>query len=465
MKPQILLASIAAVLTLSCQVGPRYKRPAVKVPDQFRAATTADGPSLANMKWFEVFQDPQLGDLMKVALTGNFDLRLAAARIDAARATVGVVRANQIPQFNAGADLTTIRNSASGQFALQRGISQDRTFGNISGSLLSYELDFWGRLRSATAGARADLLGAEENRKAVITTLVGDVATSYFALLELDLELEIAKRTLSVRQESQRLINVRQKGGVATLLDVRQSEQLVYAATQVIPDIERQIEITENRLSLLTGRSPAAITRGRKLTEQRQPPAIPTGLPSSLLERRPDIRVAEQSLISANAQIGVAKAAYFPRIGLTGLSGFQSNQLTSLFTGPTGVWQFVPQLSQPIFTAGRLSSNVALSRANEQTALINYERAIQTAFREVSDALIQYQRVKEVHTQQDLLVETLKDRSRLAYLRYRGGVDTLLNALDADRDLFNAELNLARTQRDELLALVQLYKALGGGWD
>jgi outer membrane protein, multidrug efflux system len=278
------------------------------------------------------------------------------------------------------------------------------------------------------------------------------------------MELEIAKRTLATRQESLRLIQVRQQGGVATQLDVRQAEQLVYGAAQTIPDIERLIERRENQISLLLANNPGAIVRGRRLTEQEQPPEVPAGLPSSLLERRPDIHAAEQNLIASNAIIGVAKAAYFPNISLTGFMGFQSNQLASLFTGPTRVWQFVPQVTQPIFTAGRIKSNVRLAQAQQQIALVQYERAIRNSFREVSDALIEYRKVKEIRTQQELLVTTLQDRSRLAYLRYRGGVDTLLNALDADRDLFNAELSLAQTRRNELLALVQLYKALGGGW-
>jgi outer membrane protein, multidrug efflux system len=285
-----------------------------------------------------------------------------------------------------------------------------------------------------------------------MTTVVGDVAAAYFNLLELDLELETASETLATRQESLRLIRLRQQGGVATQLDVRQAEQLVYSAAQTIPDTERQIEQTENQISLLLGKSPGEVRRGRLLTEQEQPPSVPPGLPSALLERRPDLRAAEQNLIAANAVIGVAKAAYFPRISLTGLLGFQSNQLSSLFTGATRTWQFAPQVTHPIFTAGRIKSNVRLAKAQQQLALAQYEMAIQTAFREVSDA------------QQEALVTTLQDRSRLAYLRYRGGVDTQLNALDADRDLFSAELSLALTRRNELLALVQLYKALGGGW-
>lgn len=457
------------IITLtSCKVGENYSRPATPSMPVFRAPSPLPLPtaeSLANTKWFDLFQDEELRKLIQTALKDNYDLRLAVARVNAARGNLGVVRANQIPNVGATADITTLRNSRTGAFPLPPTVAQERNFGSTGLNLLAFELDLWGRLRRATESARAELLSAEENRKAVITTLVSDVAATYFALRELDLELAIAKRTVATRQESLRLIEVRQKGGVATLLDVRQAEQLVYSAAQSIPDLERAIEQTENRLSLLLGQPPASIPRGASLVEQRQPKEIPTGLPSALLERRPDIRAAEQTLISANALIGVAKAAYFPRIALTSSTGFQSNALSRLWTGPTAIWNVTPQLTQPIFQAGRLGANVSIAKANQEAALVQYERAIQSSFREVSDSLVQYQRVKEILTQQNLLVTTLKDRSRLAYLRYRGGVDTLLNALDSDRDLFTAELNLARTQRDELLALVQLYKSLGGGWE
>ena len=298
----------------------------------------------------------------------------------------------------------------------------------------------------------------------MITTLVSDVASAYFNLLELDMELAIARRTLQLREESLTIIRNRERGGLGTLLEVRQGEQLVYAAAQVIPDVEQLIEQTENQISLLLGGSPTAMARGLSLIDQEQPPAVPAGLPSALLDRRPDILVAEQNLVAANAIIGVAKAAYFPRISLTGFLGFQSDALSNLFSGPARIWQFAPQVTQPIFNAGRLRSNVRLATAQQEIALIEYQRVIQTAFREVSDSLIQYQKVREIRAQQELLVATLQERSRLSYVRYQGGIDTLLNALDADRDLFDAELRLAQTRRNELLALVQLYRALGGGW-
>jgi len=294
--------------------------------------------------------------------------------------------------------------------------------------------------------------------------VVSDVASNYFALLELDAELEISKRTLAAREESLRLISARQEGGLATMLDVRQAEELVYEASRMIPDTQRQIEQTENQISLLLGNNPGAIPRGVSLVQQKQLPSVPVGLPSSLLQRRPDIRSAEQLLVAQNALVKAARAAYFPTISLTGVFGFQSDSLSNLFTGPSRAWTFVPQVTQPIFTAGRLKSNVNFQKAQREFAIVQYQQTIQTAFTEVSNALSQYRRVREIRTQQELLVASLQDASNLAYLRYQGGVDTLLNALVVDTSLFDAELTLAQTRRDELLSLVQLYRALGGGW-
>jgi NodT family efflux transporter outer membrane factor (OMF) lipoprotein len=257
---------------------------------------------------------------------------------------------------------------------------------------------------------------------------------------------------------------LRQQGGLATLLDVRQAEELVYQASQMIPDTERAIEQTENLISLLLGHNPGAIKRGRALTQQEVLTAVPAGLPADLLERRPDIRSAEAILEANGALVSVAKKAYFPRISLTGDFGFQSNALSNLFGGASRAWSFIPEVTAPIFTGGRLKSNVNFARAQQDLALVQYQQTIQNAFREVSDALVQYRKVKEIRVQQELLVTALRDRSRLAHLRYEGGVDSLLNALDADRELFTAELSLTQTKRNELLSLVQLYKALGGGW-
>jgi len=456
---------IVGLLTSNAAGQKKYQRPAINTPDSFRGteATAPDQNSIGDLKWFEVFKDEELQKLVRTAMIQNYDLRAAVARINAERANLGLARSNQFPQFELNADLTTSRQSRNVQAGVP-GAGRSRTFGEVLLGLLNFEIDIWGRLRRETEAARAELRASEEDRKAVMTTVVSDVATGYFSLLELDSELDIAKRTLATREDSLRLIRLRQQGGVATMLDVRQAEELVYQASQTIPDAERLIEQTENQISLLTGSNPGPIRRGKTLTEQQELPAVPAGLPSSLLERRPDIRAAEENLVAQHALVYAAKAAYFPRISLTGLLGFQSNQLSNLFTGPSGAWSFVPQITQPIFTAGRLKSNVKFARAQQEFAVVQYQQTIQTAFREVSDALVQYRKVREIRTQQELLVATLRDRSRLAYLRYQGGVDTLLNALDADRDLFNAELSLTQTKRNELLSLVQLYKALGGGW-
>jgi multidrug efflux system outer membrane protein len=459
----------AVVLLSGCTVGPNYHRPAIQTPTAFRSpspAPTSDPASLADLKWWEVFKDEKLQELERTALAQNYDLRDAAARVEAARANLGIRRSNQFPNLYANADISTTRFSRDGASPLPASFvpTQNRTFGGATLSLLSFELDFWGRLRRATEAARANLLGAEENRRAVTITLVSEVAGAYFSLRALDYQLEISRNTLTTRQESLDLIKNRQAGGVATLLDLRQGEQLVYTAAETIPTLQEQIEQTENLISLLLGKNPDGIVRGRSLTEQEMPPEVPAGLPSALLERRPDIRAAEQTLIAANAEIGVAKAAYFPQISLTGFLGGQGNQLTSLFSGPSAVWNFTPQVTQPIFTAGRLKSNVRFQEALHDSALVQYEKAIQTAFTEVSNALIAHQRVRESRIQQELLVAALQDRTRLAYVRYRGGVDTLLNALDADRDLFQAQLTLSQIRLSELDTVVQLYKALGGGW-
>jgi len=457
---------VVLILLTGCSVGKKYQRPQITAPPEFRSAPagTTSAASLADEKWFQVFKDPQLQELVRKALVNNYDLREAVARVEASRAQLGITRADQLPTITSSAGVTTERFASTGSFPIPQGAKQTRTFGEVGLNLLSFELDIWGRLRMATEASRAELLSSEETQRAVVTTLVSDVATAYFHLLELDSELEIAKRTLASREDSLRLIKSRESVGVASTLDVRQAEQLVEVAGEAIPAIEQNITQTENQIRLLMGESPAPITRNLSLIQQEQPPSLPVGLPSALLERRPDIRAAEQNLIASNALIGVARAAYFPQISLTGLLGFQSNQLSSLFTGQNKTWQFAPQIAQPIFTGGRLRSNVKFAEAEQKIALVQYERSIQTAFREVSDSLVQYEKVRDVRGRQEKLVGTLQDRSRLSYVRYRGGVDTLLNALDADRDLFDAELRLAQLRRDELVTVVQLYRALGGGW-
>jgi multidrug efflux system outer membrane protein len=461
--------TVAAVMLAGCTVGPNYKRPQVAVPQNFRAPEPlpeSQGATLADLKWFEVYRDPQLDSLIKVALVHNYDLRDAVARVDEARANLGITRSNQFPQFSASGDLQLTRLSRNGQFPLPASFvpNQNRNWGEAALNLLSFQVDLWGQLRRATEASRANLLNADWNRKTVITTVVSQVATDYFQLLELDSELRISQNTLASRQESLKLTLSREDHGIATELDVRQAEQLVETAAESIPQLKQQIEQTEDQISLLLGKNPVNIERAHSFSADYVTPEVPPGLPSAVLERRPDIRAAEQSLIAANANIGVAKAAYFPQISLTGSVGGQSSALANLFAGPNAVWSFVPQVTQPIFTAGRLKNTVRLSEAQRQDAQIAYEKSISTAFQEVSDALIAHQRTRESRVEQQKLVIALQDRKRLAYRRYEGGVDTQLNALDADRDLLSAQLTLEQIRYAEVVSTVQLYNALGGGW-
>jgi len=460
---------VSALLFAGCTVGPNYRHPAIAIPSTFRAPEPLPADqagSFADLKWFEVFKDDKLQGLIRTALVRNYDLRDAVARVEQARASLDNTRSNQFPNFAAGDGVEINRFSRDGSTKLSPAIlpSQNRNFGTATLTLLSFEIDIWGRLRRATEAARANLFGAEEFRKTIITTLVSDVATAYLTLRELDYALEISERTLETREQSLDLTRSRQNGGVATLLDLRQAEQLVDTAAQTIPVIQQQIEQTENQIKLLLGESPGNVARGQSLTDQNFSPEVPAGLPSALLERRPDIQVAEQNLIAFNAEIGIARAAYFPQLSLSGFLGGQSTQLSSLFDGSQTAWNLTPQTTQSIFTAGRLKSRVKLAEVDRERALVQYEKTIQTAFAEVSNSLIAHQRVRESREKQEALVAALQDRLRLAYVRYRGGVDTQLNALDADRDLFQAELTLARIRLDESLTVVELYKALGGGW-
>jgi multidrug efflux system outer membrane protein len=469
MRHRVIAVLIATSFLTNCTLGPDYHRPSVQVPQAFRASNPLPGSqaaSFADLTWWQVFRGEDLQSLIKTALEQNYDLRDAVTRVEMAQANLGITRSDQLPQVSAGGDVNVNRLSRNGAFPLPASLvpSQDRTWGEAQLNLLSFEVDLWGRLRRATEAARANLLSAEENRKAVITTLISNVATQYFTLRELDAQLEIARQALATRQESLDLTASRRKYGIATDLDVKQAEQLVDTADVTISNLQPQIEQTENQITLLLGENPTGIVRKGALDESALPPEVPAGLPSDLLERRPDIGAAEQNLVAANADIGIAKAAYFPRLSLSALLGGQSTALSNLFSGPNSAWSFVPQLSQPIFTAGRLRANVKLAQAQRDSALVQYQKAIQTAFTEVSNALIAHQRVQEARGKQQALVAVLEERKRLAYMRYEGGVDTQLNALDADRDLLQAQLDLRQIKLNELLSVVQLYKALGGGW-
>jgi multidrug efflux system outer membrane protein len=442
-------------------VGPKYKRPPVTVPDTYRGVAPEVGSqatSLGDERWWTVFQDPQLQGLIREALSQNYDVRIAATRVLQAQAVLGITRADQYPTITGGASSSNQRLPAT---RITPAFETSPSEVNLS---LFWELDFWGKYRRATEAARANLLATEWGQKAVMSSLVSNVASAYFQLLELDSEMDISRSTLASRKESLRLVEVRAKGGATSMLDVRQSEQLVYTAAGTIPDLERRIEQQENLISTLLGKNPTLVKRGKPLVESAILPTVPAGLPSSLLGRRPDIQSSEQQLVAANARIGVAKAAYFPQITLTAVGGYQSSALTNLFTGPAGLWNFGGQLVQPIFTGGRIRSNVRLTEAQKEEAVLVYQQSIQQAFREVSDSLVAYRKNQEFRAQQELLTNSAQDATKLSDMRYRGGVTSYLEVLDSDTRYFDAQLSLAQARLNERLALVQLYNALGGGW-
>jgi multidrug efflux system outer membrane protein len=443
-------------------MGPNYSRPPIATPDSYRELApdqqAQNAQSLGDEKWWEVFKDEDLQALVREALKQNYDIRIAAERVLQAQAVVGITRADQYPFIGAGASAL---NNRLPRTKLNGPVQTGPMQVNLS---LAWQLDFWGQYRRATEAARAELLATEWARKAVISSVVSNVASAYFQLLELDLEMEISTRTLQSRKESVRLVRIRQTGGTGSLLDVRQSEELMYTAAAAIPDLERRIAQEENVISILLGRNPGAVPRSRKLADTQIAPSVPAGLPSSLLERRPDIQSSEQHLVAANARIGVAKAAFFPQIQLTAAAGYQSTALTSLFTGPAGFWTFGAQLAQPIFTGGKLRSNLHLTEEQKAEQVLNYQQTIQQAFREVSDSLIAYRKNQEFTEQQGLLAAAAVDAVRLANARYTGGVASYLEVLDTDTLAYDAEIALAQAQLQERLALVQLYNALGGGW-
>lgn len=469
MKKAIAL-SILMTLTCGCTVGPNYKRPKVEVPGEFRgapsqemaqqqAAQPAAEQSFGDQKWWEVFQDPQLQGLIRVALQQNYDVRIAATRILQAQAVLGITRADQFPTINAGAAAVNQRTART------KVIPELETNTNAVGGSLGWELDFWGKFRRATEAARANLLATEWARRAVINSLVSNVAGAYFQLRAYDLQLEIARQTLVSRQKSLELTKTLEEGGAGTMLDVRQAEQLVAVAAEAIPNLERLIQQQENFLSSLLGNNPGPIQRGMTLTEQPHLPEVPAGIPSRLLERRPDIRAVEAHLIAANAQIGVAKAAYFPQITLTASAGYQSSALSELFTGPAGFWNIGGSLVQSIFAGGRIKSGVRLSEARQKEMVLTYQQTIQQAFRGVSDALIGYQKAREFRQHQQELVLAAQDATRLSDVRYRGGATSYLEVLTNETNAFDAKLGLAQAQLNELLSLVEIYRNLGGGWE
>jgi outer membrane protein, multidrug efflux system len=466
MKTRLTLLGVV-LLTVGCAVGPNYQRPAYPVPQTFRgeASGTRVPPgevSFGDLKWFEVFKDSQLQDLIRIALQENYDVQIAAQRVLAAREQVTIQRSFLFPTINASGQMESIRTSEKGFTPQQPRI--ERTAGLVFGDL-SWELDFFGRIRRATEAARAEFFASEENRRFVIQTLVADLARTYIELRALDQQLEISNRTVKVREESLALVKARFDYGWDSLTPVLMTENLLYGARAVVPDLKRAIEQQENRISVLLGRNPGPINRGKSLLQQDLTVTVPPGLPSSLLERRPDIRFAEQQLVAFNARVGEAKALLFPNIRITGVAGWESAALKSLFTGPASFWDIIsPGITQPIFQAGRLRANVRATEAQKQEALLAYKKSIQQAFQDVSDSLVAVQRLREVRIEAGRQVKALTQQTELAYQRYFGGVTPYLEVLDSDRQLFESQLRLTQAQADELLAIIALYRALGGGW-
>jgi multidrug efflux system outer membrane protein len=450
------------LLLAGCKLGPNYQRPAIDAPSVYRSDSQSSGAasgSLGDEEWREVFQDPVLQQLIRTALEQNYDLRIAASRVLQAQAQLGITRADQFPTVSAATDVFSQRNpKISSSFP-----SYEARAGEVDLAVV-WNLDFWGKYRRETEAARANLLASQWGQKAVLTSVVSNVASAYFTLRELDLALDVSKMTLAARQDSLRLTSVLAKNGSASALDVRQSEQLVYTAAETIPDLERQIMLEENSLNILLGRNPGPIPRGGKLTEQPNPPAIPVGLPSELLERRPDIRQAEETLVAANAEIGVARAALFPSISLTGTAGYESFALNNLFTHAQRTWNGAGSLTQPVFAAGALRSGIRLAEAQKQEMLLIYEQTIMNAFQQVSNSLTAYQKGREFREQQQLLTAAAQDADHLSKILYQHGGTSYLQVLTSENNEFSAELNLAQAQLNERLALVQLYNALGGGW-
>jgi multidrug efflux system outer membrane protein len=488
MRTQSIAAALgAATLLLSgCTVGPKYHRPTIDTPTVYRGTEpsgnthTSETPrdangaplpgqpnsvastalSIGDDKWWEVFGDPQLQELIRTALKQNYDVRIAAERVLESQAQLGITRSQQFPQINGNGGYTAQRYP-SAQFG---GLGSFVTHLGQLGLSSSWNLDFWGQYRNATKAARAQMLANQWAQRGVMDTLILNVATGYFQLRTLDLELEISRRTLASRQESLQLTQTLEAGGNTSLLDVRQAEELVSAAAANIPDTQRQITQEENALQTLLGQNPGPIARGLPIDQQPRMPVVPAGLPSELIERRPDIRQAEEQLIAANAQIGVAKAEYFPAISLTGQVGTASNALNTLFQDSTFAYSYGAAVTQPIFNAGRIRSNVHLTEAQEREAVLTYKKTIAQAFQDVSNALVAYQKFREFREQQERFVTASRDALNLSNMRYKGGYSGYLDVLTNQTTLFQGQLSLASAREEEMLSLVQLYNALGGGW-
>ncbi|HTV55643.1 MAG TPA: efflux transporter outer membrane subunit [Terriglobia bacterium] len=461
----LFLVVAACTLLGGCMMGPNYQRPKVNTPPNYRGPVSPPPPqtstaSLGNEKWWTVFHDPVLQQLVRTALQQNYDVRIAASRILQAQAQLHITRSNEFPTVEASANLLSERSPKINSFFPTYEL---HTFELDPGVI--WNLDFWGKYRRQTEAARDNLLETVWGRRAVMTSVVASVATAYFQLRELDSALAISQRTLTSRRDSLHLTEVLAKYGSASLLDLRQSQELVDTAAEAIPQYEQQIEQQEDSIRDLLGENPGPIPRGLPLTQEPAPPTVPAGLPSELLDRRPDIREAEANLMAANADIGVAKADFFPNISLTAIGGLESYALDRFFSfAQAGMWNATGSATQTIFQAGALRAGLELSQSQEQQMLLSYEQTIKTALQQVSDALIAYQKDREFLKQQQALTNAAADADRLSYFLYRHGGVSYLQVLTSETNYFTGELNLAQAQLSVRLALVQLYNALGGGW-
>ena len=440
-------------------MGPNYKRPDYPVPPSHRSDTslpatapTAAVPTLADVKWFDLFRDEKLQELIRIALKDNYDIRIAAQRVLAAQSFITVEKSALFPSVDAV-------GSADRQQGVNRAVSS-----YFAGGRIFWELDIWGRIRRSTEAARAEYLSQEAVQLGVIQSLVTGVASSYFQLLELDQELQVAKQSLVSRQGSLRLVQARLTGGLANQLEADQATSLVASAAATIADVERRREQAENFLNALLGRNPGPVDRTKLLGDQKLAPEVPAGLPSALLDRRPDIRLAEQQLVAANARVGVAKSLFFPSISLTGSGGYQNFEISNLFKATGGVYGYGGSLVQPLFNAGALWANYKASKAQREAAILSYQKSVQESFRDVADSLIGYQKAREYRAQREIFATTLRNQLRLANMRYEGGVSSYLEVLDTERQALDAELTYAQAYLGELDSVIRVYKALGGGW-
>jgi multidrug efflux system outer membrane protein len=456
-----LIILILFLTLVGCMVGPNYQRPSVDVPPNWRLEDK-EAKDVANTTWWEQFQDPVLNGLIDQALKGNKDVKIAAARVEEYIGRYGFTRSALFPQIGVGASAGQDRYSEKMATPLSPNMDNPATSYQMALNG-SWEIDLWGKLRRATEAAQAALLATEENRRAVVLSLVAAVANGYVNLRDLDKQLEVAVATAQSRKGSYEIFKLRFGGGIVSDIELNQAKAVYEQALSTIPLLQKNITVQENDLNLLLGRNPGPIPRGKTIDELSLP-AVPAGLPSDLLTKRPDILRAEQELVAANANIGVAKALYFPTISLTGLFGFASKDLSNLFTGPANIWSLALPITAPIFTGGAIAGQVKATEAIQQEALFSYQKTIQTAFREVEDALAAQRRTREQLEAQAREVEAWRNYAKTAWLRYDNGYTSYLEVLYAEQNLFNSELLYTQTQGVLFQALVNLYKAMGGGW-